>query len=76
MQTECSAALFDFAALGHRRVVGDFDGGAITSDGGALLLGRAERVLNPVVRFAGCFGDMRRADLIEHTVETLVGQRV
>jgi len=76
MQTECSAALFDFASLGRRRVVGDFDGGAITSDGGALLLGQTDRALGLTERFAGCFRDGRRAELIEHAARTLVGQRV
>jgi hypothetical protein len=76
MQTECSAALFDFAPVGRRQVVGDFDGGAITSDGGALLLGQTDRVIKLVERFAGCFRDARCPALIEHAVETLVGQRV
>lgn len=34
MPTECNAALFDFAAIGRREVVADFDGGSITSDAG------------------------------------------
>jgi hypothetical protein len=76
MQTECNVALFDFAAVEGRSVVGDFAGGTITSDAGALLLGQADGVLHLVERFAGCFSDRRRADLIEHEVKTLVGQRV
>ena len=76
MQTECSAALFDFAAVEGRAVVGDFGGGTITSDAGALLLGQADRVIKLVQRFAGCFRDSRCEELIEHEVKTLVGQRV
>ena len=45
MQTECKAALLDFAPVAGRAVVGDFGGGSITSDGGALLLGEADRVI-------------------------------
>jgi hypothetical protein len=56
--------------------VGSFDGGAITSDAGALLLGAADRMIGLVDRLAGCFNDDRRQDLIEHSVATLVGQRV
>jgi hypothetical protein len=41
MPTECSADLFGFAPVEGREVVGAFDGGAITSDAGALLLGAA-----------------------------------
>ena len=39
MPTECSPTLFDFAPVEGRAVVAAFDGGAITSDAGALLLG-------------------------------------
>ena len=39
MPTECSPALFEFAPGEGRAVVAGFDGGAITSDAGALLLG-------------------------------------
>jgi hypothetical protein len=76
MQTECTPALFDFGVVGGRAVVGDFGGGSITSDAGALLLGRADRAIGLVERFAGCFRDQRQRGLIEHEVRTLVGQRV
>ncbi len=76
MPTECSAERFEFAPVEGRKVVSGFDGGSITSDGGALLLGAADRVLGVVGRFAECFRDVRRQDLIEHEVKTLVGQRV
>jgi hypothetical protein len=56
--------------------VGSFDGGAITSDAGALLLGMADRAIGLVDRLAACFTDYRRPELIEHRVATLVGQRV
>ena len=76
MPTECSADLFGFAAVDGREVVAAFDGGAITSDAGALLLGAADRAIRLMARFAGCFHDERRRDLIEHEVVTLLGQRV
>jgi hypothetical protein len=59
-----------------RKVVAGFDGGAITSDAGGLLLGATDRAIRLVDRFAACFSDHRRADLIEHEIGTLVGQRV
>jgi hypothetical protein len=76
MPTECNADLFDFAPVGRREVVGSFDGGAITSDAGALLLRAADRKIGVIDRLAGCFIDRRDPDLIEHSVATLVGQRV
>jgi hypothetical protein len=76
MPTECSADLFGFAAVEGREVVGAFDGGAITSDAGALLLGAADRAIELTERLAGCFDDTRRRHLIEHEVATLLAQRV
>lgn len=76
MPTQCSAELFDFAPVEGRKVEAAFDGGAITSDAGALLLRAADRAVGLVGRMAACFADGRRADLIEHEVATLVGQRV
>jgi DDE family transposase len=76
MPTQCSAELFGFAPVAGRRVDAAFDGGAITSDAGALLLGATDRAIDLVGRFARCFTDGRRSDLIEHEVVTLVGQRV
>ena len=76
MPTECSAKSYGFARVESRSVVAAFDGGAVTSDAGGLLLGATDRAIGLVGRFAGCFTDHRRADLIEHEVATLVGQRV
>jgi len=57
-------------------VVAGFDGGLITSDAGALLLGSTDRRIKLIERFSGCFTDWRSAALIEHSVSTLVRQRV
>jgi hypothetical protein len=74
--TECSATLFEFAPVEGRQVVAAFDGGAITSDGGALLLGETDGVIRLTERFAACFTDARTPELIEHAVDTMVLQRV
>jgi hypothetical protein len=76
MQTECSKDFFGFAPVEGREVVAAFDGGAITSDAGALLLGATDRAIGMMQRFAACFHDERQPHLIEHEVVTLVGQRV
>jgi Transposase DDE domain group 1 len=76
MPTECSRDLLGFAAVEGREVVAAFDGGAITSDAGVLLLGATDRAIGMMDRFATCFYDVRCQDLIEHEVVTLVGQRV
>ena len=76
MQTDCNPALFEFPPVGGRDVVASFDGGAITSDAGALLLGQTDRAIRLTERFASCFADTRTAELVEHPVETMVMQRV
>ena len=76
MPTQCSADLFGFTRVEGRRVVAGFDGGAVSSQAGALLLGATDRAIGLVDRFAGCFTDARRQASVEHTVAALVGQRV
>ena len=76
MQTECSQDSLDFASLGSRRVTAAFDGGAITSNAGALLLRETDRGIGLSQQVAACFKDGRRQDRIEHAVETLVAQRI
>ena len=76
MRTECSAESIDFGIVEGCPVEAAFDGGLVTSDAGALLLGATDRAIGMMDRFAACFHDARRAELIEHRVGTLVGQRV
>jgi len=59
-----------------RQVVAAFDGGQVTSDAGALLLGAANRAIGLVRRLARCFTDGRAPELVEHTVETMLMQRI
>lgn len=68
MQTDCRPDCFLFARVESRRVVADFEGGAITFDAGALLLCATIRAIGLVNRFAVYFSDRRWQDLIEHDV--------
>jgi hypothetical protein len=76
MPTECTPKLFAFEAVESRAVVANFEGGDITSNAGALLLGQVDRGLSLIRRFAGCFVDRRDPRFVEHRIETLVGQRI
>lgn len=76
MKTECTAGQLEFHGLGRRAVVGEFDGGKISSDSGGLLLREVEQRTGILSRLAGCFVDHRDPDQIEHTVESLIKQRV
>ena len=76
MGTQCTPEQLSFQALGRRQVVGRFDGGFLTSDGGALLLREADRQLDLTRRVAACFTDARESWRVEHGVGELVAQRV
>lgn len=74
--TECKSIDIPLHALGQRELVAGFDGGTISSDGGAILLREVEQRTGIIRRFAECFVDHRDPDLIEHTVYELLLQRV
>ena len=76
MRTQCNQESFEFHSLNRRAVTGRFDGGAITSDAGGLLLREVEKRTGMIERFAGCFTDHRHPERIEHTGRELVAQRV
>ncbi len=76
MPTQCNPDLFGFAPVQGREVVAAFDGGTISSDAGALLLGATDRAIRLIERFAACFSDHRSAEDVEHSLPALVGQRV
>jgi hypothetical protein len=76
MPTECSRDLFGYEVVEGRQVMAAFDGGEVTSNAGALLLGAANRAIGLVRRLAGCFTDGRAPELVEHTVETMLMQRI
>jgi Transposase DDE domain group 1 len=76
MPTECSRDLFGYEVVEGRQVVAAFDGGEVTSDAGALLLGATDRAIGLVTRFAACFDDGRDQAQVEHTIEVMVAQRV
>jgi hypothetical protein len=61
--------------VGRRELVADFDGGDITSDGGALLLRKTEQLTGIIRQFAACFTDHRNPNLIEHPLADLIAQR-
>ncbi|MGQ9919548.1 MAG: IS1380 family transposase [Bryobacteraceae bacterium] len=74
--TECNQSSFKFEAHFSREVVARFDGGALTSDGGALLLREVDRRIHLMARLAECFEDHRNPLLVRHQVKEMVAQRV
>ncbi len=76
MPTECIPNMFGFSSVEGRRLVAAFDGGSVTSDAGALLLGATDRAIGLTDRFAGCFRDGRAQEQVVHDLRSMVGQRV
>ena len=57
-------------------MVAAFDGGQVCSDGGALLLKRTDEAIGLVDRLARCFVDGRQAGSVEHSVRSMLAQRI
>src|SRR6202789_2304166 len=74
--TECNQSGFGFEATGSREIVARFDGGTISSDGGAFLLRQTDKRLNLLARMAVCFLDGRNQDMVEHSILEMLSQRV
>lgn len=74
--TDCRNQPLLFQDLGPRKVVADFSGGTLSSDGGVLLLRQVDHALGLTRRLAGCFGDQRDARFVEHAVPELLAQRI
>ena len=62
METECNSKQFEFEDFGNRKVVGSFDGGALTSDAGAVLLREADQAIGLSKMVAGCFSRRTRSE--------------
>jgi len=74
--TECIQPSFGFEACGSREIVARFDGGTISSDGGALLLRQTDKRLNLLPRLAECFLDARKQEQIDHSILEMLSQRI
>jgi hypothetical protein len=76
MQTQCISNQFGFEGFDGRRVVAAFDGGAMTSDAGTLLLRHVNKAIGLFERVASCFLDHRNQDLVVHSLPAMAGQRI
>jgi hypothetical protein len=76
MPTQCISEQFRFEGFDGRRVEAAFDGGAVTSDAGALLLRETDRAIGLIDRAAACFRDGRDPGRVVHSLRTLIGQRI
>lgn len=65
-----------FQDLGTRKVVADFSGGTLSSDGGVLLVRQVDLSLGLTRRLADCFDDARNPIFVEHFLPELLAQRI
>jgi len=74
--TDCDQQTFPFQDCGSKKVVADFSGGFLSSDGGAVLLREIEHRKKIVSQLSRCFTDYRAQWLVEHSIEELLMQRI
>jgi Transposase DDE domain group 1 len=76
LNTDCNDQGFLFQELASRKIVVDFGGGYLSSDGGGLFLRELEGRSGLLRELAECFIDWRDQRFVEHTVQSLISQRV
>lgn len=74
--TECTSKTLKFSSLSRKKILADFNGGHLTSDGGALLLREANRRSGLIDALAECITDPREPAKVKHDVKTMLAQRV
>ncbi len=74
--TECNRQPLLFSNLHQKKIMADFDGGDITTDGGLLLLREVDRTIGLVDAFNAAIHDPRCPWLIEHDQRTILAQRM
>ena len=74
--TECNDLRLESKSPDGRTLTAAFDGGAITSDGGVILLGEVESKIRALERFGECFTDFRDQSRVKHTARQMASQRV
>jgi hypothetical protein len=74
--TECTRKTLQFTSLSRKKILANFEGGHLTSDGGALLLREVNRRTGLIHALAECITDPREPARIRHDVRTMLAQRV
>jgi hypothetical protein len=74
--TQCNRSKLVFSSLSRKKILADFNGGQLTSDGGALLLREVERRTGLLDSLADCIADPRDPAKIRHDLKTMLAQRV
>jgi hypothetical protein len=76
LTTDCKEQSLLFQDLGSRKVMADFSGGTLSSDGGVLLVRQFDAALGLTAGLVGCFTDRRESVYVDHSVQQLLAQRI
>lgn len=74
--TDRTPKQFKFSGEKSRPIVVNFHGGTVTSDAGLSLIAEIDRKLEITSKFAQCFQDYRQPNRINHSIESLIKQRI
>jgi hypothetical protein len=74
--TNCDPRNINFSPLNSKKVIANFNGGAIGSDGGLLLLRETDKQIRLTKKISQVFSDHRHQSYIEHSIEHMLKQRV
>lgn len=72
----CTAARMSFGRVGRCQIEANFDGGALSSDGGLMLLRQVDRRIGLSKSVANALHDPRNPEMIDHPMRDLVAQRL
>jgi len=65
-----------FPGFSDKKVIADFSGGTVTSDGGLLFLSTVEKRISIIKKLSGCLFDNRHQSYIDDTHREMLSQRI
>jgi DDE family transposase len=74
--TNCTATKIEFPAVKRRKIEAEFNGGAISSDGGVILLRTVDQQLGLTKKIAAQMHDPRDSAKVQHQLIDILRQRV
>jgi len=74
--TKCTTEQTEFPGIKGRKIICEFSGGDVTSDGGSLLLRQVDRKIGLTGEVAKILPDPRRQNSCDHSLITMLRQRV
>jgi len=74
--TDCNTQSLLFSSLSSRKIQADFNGGSLTSDGGALLLREVDKRIGLIDCINQCIPDPRNQFFIAYQQKMMLAQRI